>query len=285
MVTVKSISDLPKWFKLDNYDCLANLTIEEVELQLSFRQHMFEAFEEEFENVDMWGVYRDSGKKLFCDFEHYTQYEALKKGDAVLLKCSDDELEEADESYEKDYFDYYEYRLPLSSSIRGFNSLDAYFHGLSLVEGGLIIPEEKLEADYIKQELFTADYDMSNKKLLTNASDGTVSVVIDLKEHTNKEIIADFEKLLPEWRKSLELPEPTDIKYAKVSDFEKIVPYRIIPLLDLLIWGKRHNKRIPHRVIAVKLFPLGEKGETELKQTILVHMNKLLSDKFKKIIK
>jgi hypothetical protein len=55
---------------------------------------------------------------------------------------------------------------------------------------------------------------------------------------------------------------PTD------DNVRKLVKYKCLAYLDLLIWAKHNNLSIPQRVVACALFPNGEKGPDEVRKAI-----------------
>lgn len=94
-------------------------------------------------------------------------------------------------------------------------------------------------------------------------------------------IIKELERLLPEYRRYLQIPETE--KIFKKSDVAKIIDYKIIPLADLTTWAAYVKKHIPYRVLAAALFPDGYKGEEELRKTIIPLMQKVMDLKYLRV--
>lgn len=110
--------------------------------------------------------------------------------------------------------------------------------------------------------------------------DGSVWLTVNLEQYTNKELVGIFEKLLPAWRRQLSIPEPKH-SIGKDAPIKKITEYRVIPYLDLIVWAKLSKVKIPNRVMALALFPYGEKGEIEFVQTIIPFIKRITSINFR----
>ena len=110
--------------------------------------------------------------------------------------------------------------------------------------------------------------------------DEAIWLSVDLSNYTDKELVHIFKEFLPIWRSELDIPEPQNI-LGKDSEQKKLFEYRVIPLIDLLIWSNLNAISIPNRIMAVALFPDGEKGEIEFLQTILPFVKKVLDIKYR----
>ncbi|MGP9437433.1 DUF6387 family protein, partial [Ewingella sp. AOP8-B2-18] len=58
----------------------------------------------------------------------------------------------------------------------------------------------------------------------------------------------------------------------------KIVEYRVLPYMDLISWAIENEAVITHGVLAVSLFPDGEKDGFAIAQTIKPFVEKLVAD-------
>ncbi|HBR4700832.1 DUF6387 family protein [Klebsiella pneumoniae] len=121
--------------------------------------------------------------------------------------------------------------------------------------------------------------------LLNDAIDN-VAITIDL--NNRDEILIDtFSKLLPLWRRELNIPEPNKpVSGGWESIRKKIIEYKIIPMIDLLSWERTTKNRISLGVLAVALFPDGEKDSIMIAQTVKPFLDKLMTyDSLEKIRK
>ena len=279
MKKVSSTKDLPSWFDLKNYQCISKLSIDEIKEQINRRNYLLIGFE--FDDP----TNKENVKLRFNGHQECLSWEQIEKGDVIITEHRDLEMEELSAAQSKangyEQHDREVNNLPSSSSISGFPSIQAYYHGKNLLDNELIQSGD--ENTYFKSELMLGDLSMINKKFEFGGLSGGAAIFIDLENNTDKEIKADLEKLLPAWREALEIDEPEGIYYSKALDYEKVASYGIIPLLDLMIWEKLTNQKIPLRVLVVALFPRGEKGENELKQTVIPLAMKLISDKYRHI--
>jgi len=81
---------------------------------------------------------------------------------------------------------------------------------------------------------------------------------MDLKNNSNQTILEELETLLTRWRKELDYgPEP---KHGLITPakLKKLKTYKIIPLMDLLIWAEHEHILLPKRILAEVLFPNGD---------------------------
>jgi hypothetical protein len=88
-------------------------------------------------------------------------------------------------------------------------------------------------------------------------------------------LIEHFKKWLSAIRS--EHPQPKT-KYFKQSDFNSWVLYGVLPYLDLKIWEREKNVRIPNRVIADAIYQPGVGGEETVRKTTAPLVEYLLSE-------
>jgi len=68
-------------------------------------------------------------------------------------------------------------------------------------------------------------------------------------------------------------------KHFHKSDFNNWIKFGILPYIDLMIWEHETNARIPNRIMANVLYPLGDKGEETIRKTTNPLMNMLLTER------
>lgn len=105
---------------------------------------------------------------------------------------------------------------------------------------------------------------------------------VDLAGFNDAELVAHFQKSLVEWRKILGVPEP-ERKVSTPSTIQKLKAFRIIPLLDLLIWELDNNVKIKKSILAGLLFHDFENGNAELesgKGKIMRFLDKVMASNF-----
>ena len=122
--------------------------------------------------------------------------------------------------------------------------------------------------------------------LLSDTLDNML-VSVDLLHNRDDELIEAFTKLLPKWRSELSIVEPDKpIAGSWESIRRKIIDYKIIPLIDLLSWELSTDRKISLGVLAVSLYPDGEKDTFAIAQTVKPFLEKIMrSDSLEKIRK
>lgn len=219
------------------------------------------------------------------EFNEQAQYEQILKGEAILTKHIDPEWVKHEEELKK-HPNYYEadrehINLSSSESVMGYPSMFAIAHVRALEIEGLI---KTTDEDFIfKNELSLGDLSRIEQFFDVGGICDGAAIYLNLEGYSNKEILNSVEALLPKWREQLNIPEPLNVSFAKNADIKKILDYKIIPLIDLMIWCEINDREITHSVYAGTLFPSFNRGDTEFKQTILPFLNKIISDDYRKL--
>ncbi|MCL6378628.1 hypothetical protein EXT57_14875 [Pectobacterium brasiliense] len=90
-------------------------------------------------------------------------------------------------------------------------------------------------------------------------------------------ILSELRELLKKWRVELDIPEKVPlIKNSWDVIKDKILSYRVFPLIDLMFWEEATSNRITNSVLAVTLFSNGEFGDLAISQTIRPFAKSLL---------
>ncbi|MFP5441358.1 MAG: DUF6387 family protein [Gammaproteobacteria bacterium] len=94
---------------------------------------------------------------------------------------------------------------------------------------------------------------------------------------SDQTILRELRELLPLWRKSLSeiIGQELSSGTPAFSDLEKISHYRVIPLLDLVIWAKEAGSSIPLRLLRAAIFPNGERGEDDIRKMIFPFIERM----------
>lgn len=90
-----------------------------------------------------------------------------------------------------------------------------------------------------------------------HSENGRVEAAIDLDGSTDAEILEELRELLPMWRKQLNLPEPAKNECGVVgpSTIKRMIEYRVIPMLDLMIWAKINGFEYSAEQLSRVLYP------------------------------
>jgi hypothetical protein len=131
----------------------------------------------------------------------------------------------------------------------------------------------------LKEHVLSSFSALGTEKLAPN-----VLASIYLEEFTDEEILQELRWLLPRWR------EQKGIKSRKTSKsrigqktFVRIIERRLIPLLDLMLWGRRELVSITNAELAYKLFDGSDgeiKGEEHLKKVIQPFLREAMTNLF-----
>jgi hypothetical protein len=264
---INSKSELPKSFDLEKYKALDNMSDKDLFRQIYWRMDDLRATYKEFHNC--W----------VCYGSDYPLYETV--GDPFgELKESDFFVEK-----QKEYQNKEKQSLLTLSYGDGIRPVDRFLVSLisemeaenGCYKGGPIIIDKDEGHELIEQDNGLFWQVMREPvNLLNDCVDGLL-ISVDL-DNRDDLLIESFSSLLKRWRKELNIPEPRKpIAGGWESIRKKIIEYKIIPLIDLLAWEKSSDSKISLGVLAVALFPDGEKDSIMIAQTIKPFLEKLMS--------
>lgn len=263
---INSKRDLPKSFDLKKYDELENMSDKDLFRQLYWRSEDLDVTYTDFPD---YGLHCGSNYPLHNNI-----------GDPF------GEMKESDSFIEKQN----EYRRKDKPKILTLS----YGDGIRPVDRLLLnfIGEMEAEDGYLKGKSIIIDNDYANDlierdngmfwavmrepvNLLNSAIDG-VAVTIDLNNRDDV-LIESLSMLLPLWRKELNIEEPPKpVSGGWDSVRKKILEYKIIPMIDLLSWANSTGSKISLGVLAVALFPDGDKDTFMIAQTVKPYLDKLI---------
>lgn len=112
-----------------------------------------------------------------------------------------------------------------------------------------------------------------------------VNICLKLKDRTDEQLLEEIKLNLPKWRKKMGIEEPQHFVKGRKDDIDKIRRYQLIAYIDLVFWSDGVDKTIKKSVLVSALYPNGEKGETELKQTVEPHLKKVIHYGYRKVDK
>lgn len=241
MARIKGVRNLPSWKKSMEYNELSNLHNSELLNQLSIRKEFYYYIKDRINfkelcelgiNADYQRTYKETGWDVIkLNFFEYCKainerrfiikpkpssyFEILyPKEEQALIKESD--------------------RLASSEFISGINTSSAY--------DDLVFLREKSELEFgfgVKYESISCRADYADTSILIKKHGIDISCVdisINLKNSTNKEILEQIEPLLIEWREQLKIPENIDAIYPSEHEKRNITKYKVIQIMDLMIW-------------------------------------------------
>lgn len=133
---------------------------------------------------------------------------------------------------------------------------EAHYYATNVIREHPIADWGSYHGESVKNSEYSRGSSLSAFDWSDGIFDSLVYAGIDL-EFDDEVIVADMRKLLKSWRKQkhdLCLFSETPVN-PKQATIRKVRDYRILPLLDLLIWQKLEKQNIASKVLEELLFP------------------------------
>jgi hypothetical protein len=277
---IKHVSELPRWFKLDKYNDAKNLDANGWYEQLCIRGSILKYFDHEF--LDEVGLPKtmpqqpcfkealkdvrekpifdingeEKGKLPMCFYfdsiSTLLKSKHPKYGPSVYLMT----LEEFDVIKRGIDPDRLEYARHWKNQFieRAWESLK---------------PPYKYES-WIKEPVYNS---VSQEIKETHGFTGIDPVIVNL-QYSDKILLENFKQYLAVRRAELKEKYPSKQKQCNFADW---VRYGVLPYLDLKIWEVDAGIKIPYRVIADAIYPLGEGGEETVRKTTIPLVDTILN--------
>jgi hypothetical protein len=302
MKKVNSVNELPSWFNLANYDFLEKLTLEEISGLITDREHLLEPSDDVMEGLRKVNLSKDpllgispkpapppslANSGLEKDFERIvTIFRYCFTSIWANIASGNPNVKRNIKYYKELFQDSDRPENDVLAFASEFKQLGkGAFLGISPDDVNRLI---KLLESFLKEVPpdwadFADDYRNLRRIDLNryNPLKGRIFTAINLESFTDKEILEELTKSLPEWRKVQGVEENSYIQLSKPSHRSKIIEYRIIPYMDLSISALLNEHNIPHRVMVAALFPNESKGELEFRQTIIPFYKKILDSDYR----
>lgn len=277
---IKSTRELPKEFDLKKYDSLEKMSDMDLFRQI-YRRHV--PLDESLDgnwDIDLGTYYLEHGSKLPIQYDCEDPF-------------GEHEVELPEEYYSfnggKEFHDKYQENIDKSMRLThgyGIGGLSRYtvmclaeekdFRGARKGKSLLIRNDEAKKIMELGDEyhglLMARITDSIN--MVTN---NNLFLEVDL-DTPDEILIEDFKKLLPVWRREIgrdSVGIPINNSWGIVR--KKIIEYRVLPYIDLMIWANINKFSIPHGVMAVALFPHGDRDNFMIIQTIKPFIDKLMA--------
>jgi hypothetical protein len=270
---VKATKKELSWFNMNNYAFLNSLTLLDFIKELEWRGFLFRYLGDE---------------DGFFDHEYQIKYDRIFNGDPNIEIPNQEEAET--ERFINEVNDnapslrnlYGE--LPSISESEGvspvtFTELSMY--SFSAIEQGFFKWDE--ENTYIKSNAMLASVTGNIEECLSNR----VLASINLNDATDDEIITGLIRLLPLWRKELSIPEKKHLAPKKIGlkTLQKLISNRVIPMLDLLLWGRKFGKEITNPMISLLVFNDDPKDTQAIKESIKPFALEVMSDAYTRLLR
>ncbi|MEN0583414.1 MULTISPECIES: DUF6387 family protein [unclassified Kosakonia] len=225
---------------------------------------------------------------LFFDNEYEIKYQRIFEGDPNLDIPNKEERENEEfihsindqtPSLRNMYGELPSISSGLGVTPISFTELSMY--GYCAIDKGFFKRDD--EYFYIKAEAMLASVSGN----LDDCFAHSVLLSVNLDDATDEEIIASIKKLLPLWRKQLELPEHAHVAQKRIGlkTLQKLMSNRVIPILDLLIWEKRFEKEVTNPMIGALVFNDDPKDTQAIKETIKPFALEAMSEQYTRLLR
>jgi hypothetical protein len=274
----KRISTLPEWFDLENYSSLSEMSDEDVLNQVKYRKNIQDFinnanshYQHSTESIDLMKL------KVYCRIIETKPVPYKQTFSGLLGDVEEDE--ERDEAIEKfkrftTYEDSPAYLTPVINMIDVDDELLNLQHELNLSG------EEEVHFFNSSVDLIMKDYsDRKDKEYEEQHPDefiddegnyideprkhNEISLKVNISEFSDEEILTHLAKMLPLWRHKLGV-ENIPVKAFRNTDINRIIDYKVIPLMDLFNWEDIYDKKINRRVLFDCIYPDQERGTSFL---------------------
>ncbi|CAM2976330.1 DUF6387 family protein [Klebsiella quasipneumoniae subsp. similipneumoniae] len=273
---IKSKRDLPKQFDLKKYEMLGSLSDKDLFRQIYWRME----WKEKNWSEDLATYFLEHGCNLpLFDHDPFGEIKS-EHGDAYYEQFKGGrEFVEQYQSHAKS-----KKRLSTGYGIGVLSRLEVMHFSQGDDQRGdrvgkpFCIPDEEVN-ELLKDDI------SNHGKLVSYASDpvslimGDVALYISVDLSVPDEIlISDMKNLLPKWREELEVSaEEIQINNSWAIIRKKIIEYNVLPYIDLHLWANVKGVSIPGGVLAVSLFPDGDKEQFAIAQTIRPFIDRLMN--------
>ena len=231
MDTVQIYKELQAWFDYDNYVDVESCTLKGLHKELLVRKNILDSIE------------------FFGERDVY--FDQILAGNPLFSKRIDldTHLAESQTHIRQVTFGHIE-------SLR--RSLEM-FSQQSFVEG----------SDQLKKEVREKSLTQSMRAVVLGKNESRVYTFFDLESSSDEEIIGSLRALLPVWRKEYGIKGRKQEAFG-LGKILKLADYRILPMMDLLMWAKLKDISLSNTILSRVLYPKltdEVRGDEQLKDT------------------
>lgn len=279
------LTEMPDWFKLQNYECFEAISDSELWEELDSRVNMFKDAKIGFELE----------KEMFKVFA-LDKFNRIKKGSPLISKSHllrDDNFEfrnDEDRRYHQEIN-----KIQEENQHHDFNFDGQFVKPIKIedvMELNELISEQMELTPLSNDEIVSYRYcteiethvDKRAKNLGLRDSYSKVHIALDIETATNEEILEEVKVLLDVVRKELDVPELKMFK-KRTHHTNKLRDYKVMEILDLLFWEALSGCKINRDTLTRNIFINPTKGDTEFRQTIMPFIDKVTSNNYRRVEK
>lgn len=274
LIRIRHVSELPEWFDLKKYHKAKTLTAAGWYEQLFVRYYLFYALERLQEGADD----EEFDDEAYIDAVDHTF--AKIQENPILDVTTDQQL--SDEYLTRNLLALKQEKKQQTLGVRSLAAVDLFaiqnYNGMLFRKikkrwkKSILIEDNSPIENLMYQPLHQLDdYPLLNK-----------FAVIDW-ELPDGVLIEHFKQFLKTNRPetfNFEDDEDTNLlkKYYRKPDFNEWCRLSILPYLDLQFWALEEDIKIPNRVMADAIFPIGENGEETIRKTTAPLAKRLMNE-------
>jgi len=123
--------------------------------------------------------------------------------------------------------------------------------------------------DELKKEIKSQPLTMSMRNVIKRNNESRLFISFDIENSSDEEVLNSLKVMLPVWRNEYQIKESKIEKFG-LAKVIKLIDYRILPMIDLLLWAKLKKIVLTNTVLSRVLYPkLTDeiRGEEQLKET------------------
>ncbi|HIE9829677.1 TPA: DUF6387 family protein [Klebsiella variicola subsp. variicola] len=280
MATAAKKVELTKWFKPENYNVLKDITVMQLCQEIRKRKAMFEELEEALE----------SDEPEWCVSQaNLEERELIFSGKPLLASEPPDH---DGESYESDQH----VRLMTAGKLY---QLEGYIKDTGLLDYGentvkfssennrywLQQPILRYKQIFAQQLIESRNMTDGQKQNLVLKAESAFNLEINISLSTDDQIIESMRYLLNRWRKQTGIKPKTNQQSYGFGEVmvQKIVDFRVIPILDLLYHSKLNNYKLSDKDLEQLLYRWGMeecRDQVQIKETDRPLAKKALTNEF-----
>ncbi len=272
---IKHVSELPDWFRLDNYKKAKTMSLYDWHVQLVFRKHcltckVVSALAEPIE------ILRKKSVISLSDHAYFNLWYQIDRKINLEKFVMTRENPAISSLTMRNYFNIEKFLLPERKTYQP-ELTDCIIDVLQFAASSGITYVNTSDANLAS--LNVPNQEWLNEPIYKSASpdlqaEGLINVNLDFSDEV---LIEHFKKWLSAIRAELNMQ--MKIKTIKQSDLNSWVLYGVLPYLDLKIWEREMNVSIPNRVMADAIYLSGVGGEETVRKTTAPLVKYLLSEK------
>ncbi|MBN1086271.1 hypothetical protein JNO12_17200 [Erwinia aphidicola] len=280
MATASKKVELTKWFKPENYNVLKDITVMQLCQEIRKRKAMFDELEEALASDEPeWCVSkanpeeRDlilSGKPLLASKPTDDDGNAFESDQHVRLMTAGKLYQLEGYIKETGLLDYGE------KTVTFHTEKNRYRLQQPILRYKQIRAQQLIESRNLTDE---------QKKNLVRKAVSVINLEIDISLSTDDQIIESMRYLLNRWRKQTGIKPKTSQQSYGFGEVmvQKIVDFRIIPILDLLYHAKSNNYKLSDKDLEQLLYRWGMeecRDQVQIKETDRPLAKKALTNEF-----